>query len=539
MDNITRRGFLALTGATGLAASARGSESPAQQSNKDIAGLQGEDTALTSSADPSAELRSVCAAAPSVVGVNEPFTIGIRVLIDPYTAPLNCFTEHYPTVSGSLNISPRGIQYMDNVPPEWGGRVRVEMDAACDGPTEISFADSIGPYPHDKRPIRRVGPYSVSKPGVYYFTFTDPESGATGVSNPVQVMASAPKDRIFWGDIHGHTSFTDGIRSPEEYYYFARDEAFLDFCALTEHAEFYLTPAIWDFFTRVTNDFNVPGKFATLVAQEWTNGPYGHHNLYYKSAAAPMVRATDPAYAELETIYKLAHEHGALVIPHHPASAAMGVNWTLGHDPEVERLVEIYSIWGNSERAAAAGNHRPISEGFMGEKDGQHVVDALKLGRRYGIIASGDIHDGRPGDAISHHQPEVESYRYLQPGGLVGIYASELTREAVFDALWNRRVFGTTGPRMLIHFQIGDTPMGSELAGGDTQDVRIEAHTEAPIARVDLVRNGEDFQHWTPGSGDFEVTAEIPPASEEDSYYVRITREDGEMGWSSPIWRTG
>ncbi len=426
---------------------------------------------------------------------------------------------------------------MDNVPPVWDGVVRVAMDAACEGPGEISFADGMGPYPHDERPIRRVGPYRVSKPGVYYFTFSDPESGATGVSNPVQVTASAPKNRVFWGDIHGHTSFTDGIRSPEEYYYFARDEAFLDFCALTDHAEFILTPAIWDFFTRVTNDFNAPGKFATLVAQEWTNFQYGHHNLYYKSDSAPLFLATDPAHKELETIYKLAREHGALVVPHHPASAAMGVDWTLGHDPEVERLVEIYSCWGNSERSAVAGNPRPIHVGLEGEKDGQHVVDALKLGRRYGIIASGDVHDGRPGNAISYAQAEPAAYRYTQPGGLVGIHAPELTRAAVFDALWNRRVFGTTGPRMLIHFQIGETPMGSELRGRETLEAIIEAHTEAPIARVDLVRNGEDFQHWEPAARDARLIAEIPPPSGEDSYYARITREDGEMGWSSPIWR--
>ena len=55
-----------------------------------------------------------------------------------------------------------------------------------------------------------------------------------------------------------------------------------------------------------------------------------------------------------------------------------------GHDPEMERLVEIHSVWACSERAEHQGNPYPIRvQG--GETDGQHVIDALNLGYRFGM----------------------------------------------------------------------------------------------------------------------------------------------------------
>ena len=54
-------------------------------------------------------------------------------------------------------------------------------------------------------------------------------------SNPIRATETAPAERIFWGDPHWQTFFSDGIRCPEELYAFARDEAFLDFGAITDH----------------------------------------------------------------------------------------------------------------------------------------------------------------------------------------------------------------------------------------------------------------------------------------------------------------
>ncbi|MFB3902360.1 MAG: CehA/McbA family metallohydrolase [Acidobacteriota bacterium] len=535
MSQIKRRRFLELSGLAAVAAQGT-NVNAAQNSREENPGSKAARPRPVRRQESPRNPTGLLLVAPSIVTVSEEFSVGVKVLTEPFEAKRNCFTRHYPTVSSSTNVSPRGLAYMDNVPPKWQGTLRISGDPGYAGPPEVSFGEGGGPYPHDPRPIKRVGQCRFDTPGVHFITFTDPASGITRQTNPICVREEKAEEKLFWGDIHGHTIFTDGLRSPEEVYFFARDEAFLDVCALTDHTEFYLTDRQWEYFTGVTNDFNQPGRFVTLIAQEWTNFQLGHRNIYHRGASAPFIRATDPVWGKLPKLFEFARKHSALVVPHHPAAAAMGVDWSLEHDPDVERLVEIYSCWGNSERSSAAGNPRPIRKALGGEKAGSFVVDALRRGRRYGIIASGDIHDGRMGDDLHSYQVEPPAYKFSHPGGLVGIWAKELSREAVFDALWNRSVYGTTGARIVVQFSIEGHKMGSVFKGGGSLRAEVRAWSEIPFSRVDLVRNGEECLSEVLDSRGIAWQPQFTPTGPSDCYYVRLSRSDGQMVWSSPIW---
>jgi len=474
--------------------------------------------------------------APSTVTVGEEFEVGVKVLTDPYYVGGGCF-HGIPSVISRFNENARGIRYMDNVPPAFDGTLKVEGDAGYEGPAVLSFREGSGPYPGDTRPIRRVGPIVFSDPGTKYIRLVHPQSGTEGVSNPVKVSETSPSQRLYWGDIHSQTFFSDGLRCPEELYAFAREEAFLDVFAVSDHSE-SLSNRQWDYFAAVANDCNLPGRFVTLVGLEWTSGQWGHRNVYYPGDCGPCLRANDPVYGELPNLYDAAVKHGALVIPHHSANAQMGVDWSLGHNEQVERLVEIHSVWGTSERPAEAGNPRPILN-HGGEVAGRHVVDALNLGRRYGFVGGGDIHDGRPGDDLHRLQNRPSQYRNLYRQGIMGIWAAELTREAVFDALWNRRVFATTNVRLPLRFSIAGNPMGSRFrSNGGELSVSVEAASEVPIARIELVADGKDAQTVEPNVREVAWQTKIPNPRHDGCYYVRVTRQDGQMGWSSPIWVT-
>lgn len=473
--------------------------------------------------------------APSTLQVGETFSIGLKALTKPFYTNAVCYGP-MPSVNSRYNVSPRGITYMDNVPPQWEGTVTLDGGAAYVGPRSYSFAGGRGPYQDDRRPIRRVPGLSFTKPGTHFLTVTDPATGCTGTSNAVRVTTDAPRERLWWGDLHSQTFFSDGLRCPEELYAFAREEAFLDIFALSDHSE-SLTDRQWDYFVAVTNDYNSPWRFVTLVGLEWTSREWGHRNVYYPGESGPCLRAGDPVYGRLPELYEIARRHGALVIPHHSANASMGVDWSLGHDPEVERLVEIYSVWGNSERPAEAGNPRAIRT-HGGEEAGQHVIDALRMGRRYGFTGGGDIHDGRPGDDLHARQDRPEQYRGLYRQGIMGVWARELTRESVFDALWNRRVYATTNVRVFLKFSIASRPMGSAVRAAGPLPVVVDAASEVPIARMDLVRDGTDTAHVEPDATEFVWETEVP-AAPAACYYVRVTRQDGEMAWSSPIWVEG
>ena len=472
-------------------------------------------------------------AAPSTVQVDESFRVGVKVLGEPYVVDTAC-SRHIPQVVGRYNRSPRGIAYMDNVLPEWKGRIEIKGSSGYEGPCSLSFEGITGPYEDDHRPITRIEDVRFREPGIKFITVSDPETGKTATTNPIVVSDEPPHERLFWGDLHSHTFFSDGLRCPEELYAFAREEAFLDIFALSDHAE-RLTDRQWEYFTAVTNDFNVPGSFVTLVGLEWTSSRFGHRNVYYPEAQGPILRSDDPVYGELEKVYEVALERGALVIPHHSANAVMGVDWSLGHKPEVERLVEIHSIWGNSERPASDGNPLPIL--FAGgEKDGQHVVDALRRGYRFGFIGGGDIHDGRPGDELHALQKQPADYCHLRRQGIMGVWAKALTREAIFEALWSRRVFATTNVRIILRFSVCDAPMGSEIHHRGPRFIKVFAASEVPFTSVELVRNGADVVRIQPHQR--EVSWEIEDAGTEgaDWYYVRLVREDGQLAWSSPVW---
>ncbi|HUT73477.1 MAG TPA: CehA/McbA family metallohydrolase [Armatimonadota bacterium] len=472
--------------------------------------------------------------APSTVAVGEAFDLKLKCLTTPHPVAAGCYRA-YPRLVSPFNLSPRGFGFMDNVVARWRGPLLLNGGPASVAPREVACETLSGTFADDERALGVVSGLSFREPGTHTFTITDPRTGISGRSNPIEVTASAPDLRLYWGDLHSQTFFSDGLRMPEELYHFAQHEGFLDVFALSDHFE-WLTDAQWEYFTRVTNDFDKPGRYVTFVGVEWTSSKHGHRNIYYPGSGGPVLRANDPGMEHLEQLFAAARQHRALVVPHHSANAEMGVNWDGLHDPEHERLVEIYSIWGNSECPAQDGNPRPIlPQG--GERRGQHVVDAVARGRKLGFIGGGDIHDGRPGDDL-HMYRDWQQPSLTRRQGTMGVWARELTREAVWEALWNRRVYATTNVRVILRFEVCGAPMGQTVSASGPRSIRVRAASELPIARVEVVRDGREAFTLTPDACEVDWAAEDAATDAPTYYYARVTRTDGEMAWSSPVWVT-
>ena len=121
------------------------------------------------------------------------------------------------------------------------------------------------------------------------------------------------------------------------------------------------------------------------------------------------------------------------------------------------------------------------------------------------------------------------------PGGLAGIWATELTREAVWDAFWNYSTFGTSIDRIYLQYTMNGEPMGSTLST-DSVDINAYVIGKTDNVTAELIRNNVVIQSYQTSNGVLDINFAENPGSGEHYYYFRITQDNGEQAWSTPIW---
>ncbi len=378
-------------------------------------------------------------------------------------------------------------------------------------------------------------------------------------SNPCKVLAAsasgpdAASDGLFWGDIHSHSNYSwDGTGTRDDHFRYARYASLLDVYSATDHNDRRsMSQEDWQQNVAYTKKWHEPGVFATILGYEASFGaPYGHHNVYYRGGEGRLYYHDEENPEEIWQRGERGNLAGEMfTIPHHTGGFARpggGVkhDWSI-HDPRFRPSIEIYSSHGLSEEYAP---DHPISMDvsdftFNGPGDpGNYTVDAWLAGLKLGTIGSSDNHGSQPGK---------EGF------GTMAVWAPELTREAAFDAIRNRRTYGSTGSRIYLEFTVNGEPMGGEttVAAEQPVAVHVEALGTGPLRWIHILRGDLDqpktgfsvvHQEWFPGSSaplDFTLdwTDESPPA--RAIYYVRVRQRDLVHGrvaqaWSSPIWVT-
>ncbi len=376
------------------------------------------------------------------------------------------------------------------------------------------------------------------------------DAGQEAETSPTVCRAEAPERRVLWGMIHGHTEMSDGQGSLDRYFRQIRDEAALDFAAPGDHDHLYETSdAFWQLTCEAVKRWHEPGRFVTFLGYEWAKWRRkgeGDRNVYYLADDRPLYRSDFGHHPWPPDLFAALGDETALVIPHHTAHAGSFCDWT-DHDPLHERLVEIHQIRGSYE-TAAADNPLPEHDGARPQVFAGMVRRALAMGWRVGFTAGGDDHIGHAG---TDFPIGARGYK----AGLLSVLADECTREAIWDALWNRRVVASSGPRILLTWTLNGQPMGSELDAAampelaDRRTLHVEFHGTAPIERIDIIRSNQVI-HSIPGDGpDLAMTWDdesplddclLPAAEHCDHpfcfYYVRVIQSDGEAAWASPIW---
>ena len=269
----------------------------------------------------------------------------------------------------------------------------------------------------------------------------------------------------------------------------------------------------WAEIVAAADQHNDPGRFTTFAAYEYSpplpDSGKIHRNVIFRGSDLPgrAISAYD-ALTELDLWDQLnagcAEPCAYLTIPHNP-NKTWGLafaNQTIDGDlyteadwrmrDEVEPLVEMYQIKGNSECALGFGttDEECAFEQFLPRcEDGQAtsciaptsmVRDGLKIGLEleneiginpldFGMIGATDSHNSTPGDTEEWDfrgmagLVSATAKRRLaagpggdygtlsrNPGGLAAIWAPENTRDALFEAMQRKEVYATSGTRIRV-----------------------------------------------------------------------------------------
>lgn len=382
-------------------------------------------------------------------------------------------------------------------------------------------------------------------------------------SNPILCEEKPSDEKLYWGFIHAHTNKSDGMLDLGDFFHNLLN-AGLDFGTTTEHDHEWET--LDEDFTEIKQkikDIHKDGKFVSFFGYEWGYWYTGHGDIciYHYDDIVPILRSdTNKFNSTAKLIKNLKPFAGkVLMIGHHTALRSGFRNWD-AFDNSLERLVEIYSTWGNQEYSSKDGNPLPPRYKFFGhgpnarkrgailEKRGSFVQDALKKGYKLGFTAGGDDHFG------VYPSGSIDPDNGLYPLGIMAVWAKSLTKQDIWNALFNRKCYGSTGPRIIIKFFIENYTMGDiinlEKNAEIKEERKIKFSLVSPviIEKVELIRNNVPIISYTPNSEifnaehvDIKIFNNIALDHSQDTekfvfYYLRIHLQGNNMAWSSPIW---
>ena len=348
--------------------------------------------------------------------------------------------------------------------------------------------------------------------------------------------------KLYFGEFHRHTDIrghggVDG--SVLDSYRYAIDPAAMDFFATTDHIvvarNWYdgLREYQWWYTRKIASLFSVPGRFVPFAAYERSMGAgHGHKNVVYQDFDGPAIWAdrTDRDWwlkNEPFVLWDNVKNNTGIAIPHTTGQA----NWWEFHDPVAEPLMEIYQGRRISYEYEGApdpkrgvntkGSRRMYRNGNAGM-----AWTALAKGYRIGFIASTD-----------HRATHIS---------FASVWAEDLSRQAIFEALLNRRTYAATD-NIVLWFTANDEPMGSDFISPANQvTLKAEITGTDVIEKIDIIRNNTFLYSTEPGTREVDFSyldTDITPG-ETYYYYLRLIQKDPdgtdvkEMAWSSPIWVT-
>jgi len=315
--------------------------------------------------------------------------------------------------------------------------------------------------------------------------------------------------RSYIGELHAHTSYSDGKGLPAEAYSYAKNVAKLDFFAITDHTSL-LTDEEYQ-KTIKEAEFASTSYFTALYGQE-----YGFYFGLREYNIIGVNELCNVPFWDCANFYNWAEEKNAFVGLNHPIYGKYGLMLEKSFEKSSEKVCTF-----------------EILNGYHGEPFETAYFDALNLGFKVAPVSGQDNHERDWG-------MKKTNGRYY----LTGLVAQTLDQENLIDAIHNRRTYAFTTSeqknRTNLFIAANGHLLGDAFKNEGKVSISICLYSHGNEAdsfkKIVLYRDGKVLQELNHGSQIVHYTFEDNPEPGTHYYFIKAEQYDGDLLWSSCIW---
>lgn len=313
---------------------------------------------------------------------------------------------------------------------------------------------------------------------------------------------------LYFGQLHAHSSISDGAVSVEELFVHAVAQG-MDFFAVTDHSD--------SFDNDIAGDMGTDGS---TVSAEWAAG---------KAAAAAVTGENFVGIFGYEMSWPEGKQLGHISTFHTPGWQSKDQPVYADQRTGLEAYYEaLTTVPGSVSKFNHPSDHYGDFEAFSHYSPAyDQAVSLLEVmdDCKYYIRALDKGWHVAPASGRESGQARTV------------ILSQNLTETALYDAMADRRVYMTEDSDLTVYYQLNGHIMGSILPGASRAEIRVYLHdpTDAAIGTVEVIADGGSvLASQTVVEPDKTVTFSLPGSCRY--YFIRVTQPDGDMAVTAPVW---
>jgi hypothetical protein len=374
----------------------------------------------------------------------------------------------------------------------------------------------------------------------------------------VLINASAyPQFHVFFGNLHSHTSYSDGSLTPTDAYNHARNVAGIDFLAVTEHNhvqapsriavdhELYSGAGSASLIS-TAHRLNDDGHFVAIYGQEFSSiSSSNHANVFEVGEVISTDDVPNGQWDKLLNTWLPGHSDSqgqpAIMLLNHPSISSCPNNVEYGIDDFTNQ-----ADWRNALDAHA---HliNIINGPAKNENEPEHDSEGeflryLNLGLHVAPTADQDNHLPNWGDAASTR---------------TGVIAASLTKANILDALRNRHVYASQDSNLRVIGKVNGQLMGKRFTGAEVPATGTDLQMELDIKDNDepnAIYTIDVYSDVIGGTSQADVIKQFTKTGDgiinlsgikytevNQYFFVKITQSDPDFhetdrAWLAPVW---